>query len=142
MNSISLEGIALKPGALAKLKPHAGKLNGLDVSKNGLTDADMVAIGDLHNLTHLDISGNKLVDDNGMKYLQSLTNLSALRINDTSITEKSLPIINKLPQLHYVVVRNSQFWICGRPQNTKSQIKFSDAASLNKAPLDIFGPLH
>jgi hypothetical protein len=139
---LDLEGIDLKQGSLAKLRPLAESLTSLNVAKTGLTKVDMAAIEELHCLRRLDLSGNKLIDDNCAKYLPSLVNLNWLDITDTGITEKSLPDIYKLAKLRKVIMRNRQFWTSGHPQESKSGVKFQDAGADNKIPIEMFSPLH
>jgi hypothetical protein len=142
LSKLDIEGIGLKQGTIAKLKPLAASLTSIDFAKSGLTKVDMLAIGDLHNLTHLDVSGNKLVDDSCLKYLQPLHKLVVLNITDTAVTEKSLPDIDRLPSLKTVIIRNSQFWISGKPQKSKAGITFRDASTDTRVPIYMFGPLH
>ena len=142
LSKLDVEGILLKPGSIAKLKTLAGNLTALNVSKTGLTTVDMPAIGELHLLRRLDLSGNKKVADNQAKYLQPLVCLEVLNISDTAITEKSLPVLDRLPHLKKVLIRNGQFWTSGHPQKSKSGATFVDVGSTNRAPIEVFSPLH
>ena len=143
LSKLDLEGIRLQQGTVAKLKPLAAGLHSLNVSKTGLTKVDMATIGEFHSLIHLDLSGNKLIDsDCANKYLPSLVKLETLDIADTTITEASLAVIDKLPRLKRVIIRNQQFWTSGKPQKSKAGITFRDCATDTRMPIEVFGPLH
>jgi len=143
LSKLDLEGIRLKQGTVAKLKPLAASLNSLNISKTGLTKVDMAAIGEFHSLKHLDLSGNKIIDNSSAKkYFPSLVKLETLDISDTAITEESLSVIDKLPRLKRVIIRDLQFWTSGKPQRSKSGITFRDCATDTRMPIEVFSPLH
>ena len=66
--------------------------------------------------------------------------LGFLAINDTGITDKSVPLLAKLPCLTEVIVRGKEFWKTGKPRAQVGHVKFIDVASRNSAPTDIFEP--
>jgi hypothetical protein len=142
LGGLHVQGTNLKPGSLAKLKGLAPHLTTLNVAKTGLTKVDMPAISAFKHLTNLEVDGNKSVDDSCVKYFLPLVNLETLYISDTSITDKSLPDLYKLPALKTVIIRNSQFWTGGKPQKTKPGIEFQDKAGKARVPLEMFSPLH
>ncbi len=139
---VNLSGISLKPGTLSNIKSLPERLTDLNVSKTGCTAIDMAFIGQCAKLTNLDISGNKQIGDGSTKYLIKLTKLKTLQLQDTSITEKSLPQLAKLPFLKKLVVRNRSFWIKGFGKSPKSTLAIYDVSTSGNSSADMFEPLH
>ena len=142
LTRIGMQGIKLKHGSLAKLKPIGDQLTGLNLSRTGMNNEDMAAIGDLHGLNNLDISNNNLLGDACSISFRSLTGLKVLDISDTGITEKSLPDLCTLPKLNKLTVRGSRFWTSGKPEKQRGNMKIRDTFIDGKVPLEMFSPLH
>jgi hypothetical protein len=139
---LNCAGINLKPGALAALKPLGTHLSNLNVSRVGLTRAEMPAIADLKSLVNLRLDGNKALDNSCVKMLLPLKNLQLVDISDTAITDKCLGDLYKLPTLKIVMIRSHQFWTGGKPQKTRPGINFEDGETHTRIPLEMFTPLH
>ncbi len=142
LSRLSMEGIKLEHGSLAKLRPLADTLVSLNVSRTGLTNADVKDIGDLDALTHLDLSGNNLVGDLSIKYLHSLTKLKVLDVTDTGVTEKSISQIGALPNLERLIIRGQRFWNSPKDVTRIGKVKIKDSSTNSRVPLEVFSPLH
>jgi len=139
---VNLSGISLKPGTLSKIKSLPEKIIDLNVSKTGCTAIEMPFIGQCIKLTNLDISGNKQIGDSSIKDLSKLTKLKTLQLQDTSVTEKSLPQLAKLPLLKKLVVRSKSFWIKGFGKSPKATLTIYDASASKNVSPDLFDPSH
>ncbi len=139
---VNLSGISLKPGTLSKIKSLPEKLIELNVSKTGCTAIAMPFIGQCIKLTNLDISGNKQIGDGSIKDLSKLTKLKTLQLQDTSITEKSLPQLAKLPLLKKLIVRSRSFWFKGFGKSPKATLAIYDASASKNLSPDLFDPFH
>jgi len=135
---LGIEGINLKPGTIAKLKPLMAKLTSFDVSNTGLTKTDAAILNELKSLQMLSISGNRQIDDDCVKYLSQLNELKTLSMHDTSITEKSIPVLIKLPHLLRVIVREKKFWKSSKHQTKYGKVEFVDFARISNIPVDFF----
>ena len=142
LTRLSMEGIKLQHGSLAKLKPLSDNLAGLNVSRTELTNMDIKDIGDLLSLTHLDLSGNNLVGDASIKYLHSLTKLKVLDVTDTGVTEKSIAQIGALPNLEMLIIRGQRFWNSPKDVKRIGKVKIKDSSTNSRVPLEVFSPLH
>ncbi|HEX4145096.1 MAG TPA: M56 family metallopeptidase [Pirellulales bacterium] len=63
-----------------------------------ITDEGLKTVGELTNLTNLDLSGNKL-SDAGLIHLQKLSRLEGLSLDNTGITEQGLKNLEPLQSL-------------------------------------------
>lgn len=139
--NLNIHGITLKPGYLSKLKGVLAHLIDLDISTVNLKREDAAALAFATELKSLDLTGNKGFDDSCVVYLAGMKRLKSLKVTDTSITDKSLAELSKLPKLKSLLVRKRTFWRSGVPGETNGQLKVIDSASKSNA-LDIFKPLH
>lgn len=75
-----------------------------------LGDATLKSMRELVNLQRLHCFGCSLVTDAGIKSgLRNLTNLKAINLNGTKITNKGVRYLRKLPKLQYVGIDRCQF---------------------------------
>jgi hypothetical protein len=139
---LNIHGTSLKPGCLTKLKGAFGHFIDLDLSATNLRREDAAALTSATELKSLDLSGNKGFDDSCIIYLAGMTHLKSLKISDTSVTEKSLAQLSKLPKLKSLIVRNRTFWRSGVPRETSGRLKVIDCSVKNNASLEVFEPLH
>ena len=142
LTRLNLGALTLTMGAIAKLKPLMTHLLDFNLSRTDLTREDCANLVNLTAAQYLDIAFNRKIDDSCAGYFTHLTKLQTLTINDTGITDKSLPILLKLPNLKQVVIRGKEFWKSGMPKNKVGHIKFVDVSAKNEVPSEVFGPLH
>jgi hypothetical protein len=142
LSDISFEGISLKPGTIGKLKPLMPKLRGLGLGKTGLTKEDAAIFQELKAVRLLGIAGNRHIDNDCVKYLSHLKALVGLSIQDTSITDKSLPMLINLPNLRKVKVRDKDFWTSKKHQSKYGQVEFIDIESCGSMPAEFLAPMH
>lgn len=140
--TLNIRGISLKTGNLAKLKGALSHLTDLDMSNINLGKEDAAALVSAPELKLLDIAGNKRFDDSCVSYLAGMKHLKSLNITDTSVTDKSLPELSKLPKLKSITVRARTFWRSSQPSQFKGRLKVIDSASKSNTTVDMFSPLH
>lgn len=73
----------------------------LDVSNCGLTPADLQVLGQLPNLTKLQLQKNN-IDDTGIPHLRNLKKLEYLNVYQTPLSDKSVQTLLQLPALNKV----------------------------------------
>ena len=139
---LNIEGIDLQPGTIARLKPLMANLQSFDVAKTGLTKKDAAILKELKVVHDLSISANRQMDNDCVNYLGHLKELKSLSIFDTSITDKSIPILIKMPQLRTVKVRDKEFWTSIKHQTKYGQVEFIDVSRSTTIQSDFFSPLH
>jgi hypothetical protein len=139
---LELNGSNLKEGNLQKIKSLPGTLYSLNCSRTHIGNADMAFIGKCQKLTSLNLDGDKKITDACIEDIAKLKLLDYLNIADTGMTEKSLPILAKMPNLKHLVVRNSTFWKEGSGKSPLSTLKISDSVAVSRTPVDVFTPLH
>ncbi|MBU6453284.1 MAG: hypothetical protein KGS72_15990 [Cyanobacteria bacterium REEB67] len=142
LRSLHLQGLELKPGTMEKLTGSAQSITVLSLSRCHLSDEEMKTVGKFTALTQLSIDGNPKISDRGAKNLASMPNLVSLDIMDTSITEKSLPILMGLKKLKKIMVRPNQFWTKSKPRNQVGNIVFEKLSDHIQVPMEMFAPLH
>jgi len=142
LTELKLEGASIKPGMIFKLKSKMPQMINLNISRISITREDTAILKTLRDVKFLSLSTNTNINDETMKYLAGLDNLHTLTIDDTSVTEKSLPILLKLPGLRYVVVRDKTFWKSKNHKNKMGNVTFTDCQTTSNAPPDVFSPLH
>jgi hypothetical protein len=140
--NLNIRGISLKTGSLAKLKGALSHLTDLDMSNINLGKEDAAALVSAPELKMLEIAGNKRFDDSCVGYLAGMKHLKSLNITDTSVTDKSLPELSKLPKLKSITVRARTFWRSGQPGQLKGRLKVIDSFSKSNTTEDMFSPLH
>jgi len=140
--SLNIRGISLKAGSLAKLKGALTHLTDLDLSKVNFGKEDAAALVSAPELKMLDLAGNKRFDDSCVVFLAGMKHLKSLNITDTSVTDKSLPGLSKLPKLKTITVRARTFWRSGQPGQLIGRLKVIDSASKSNTTEDMFSPLH
>ena len=141
--NLNLYGTPLKKGSLAKLKPLFPQLYDLDLTGVNMQKSDAELLQYLSTIVNLDLHANGELDDSCVKYLSKLNTLQVLYITDTKITDKSLPVLAKLPKLKTLVVRPAKFWTPGQPHaKLRPGLEIVDAVSRSRAPLEIFRPVH
>jgi hypothetical protein len=139
---LNIRGISLKAGSLAKLNGALAHLTDLDLSKINFGKEDAAVLVLAPELKLLDIAGNKRFDDSCVGYLAGMKHLKSLNITDTSVTDKSLPELLKLPKLKSITVRARTFWRSGQPGQLNGRLKVIDSASKSNTTEDMFSPLH
>jgi hypothetical protein len=139
---LNIEGTSLKPGNIFKLRPLMPKLVGFSLARTSISKADAAILKDLKAVQMLTLSSNSHIDNDCVKYLSDLKELSVLNIDDTSITDKSIPLLIKLPKLREVKVRPKAFWKTKEHLNKYGKVDFIDIEHFSGAPADVFGPLH
>jgi len=133
---ISLEGINLKPGTIGELKPLLPNLIGFNVTRTGLTKEDATVLKELKVVRELRLATNRQIDNQCVKYLSQLKELESLSIADTSITDKSIPMLIKIPKLKSVKVRDKDFWTSTKHQTKYGRLEFIDAERTSTIPAD------
>lgn len=137
---IALEGISLKAGTVGKLKPLLANLISFNIGRTGLTKEDAAILKELKAVRELRIDTNIRLDNECVNYLSHLTALQKLSIYDTSITDKCIPILVKLPNLHTVTVRDKDFWTSKTHKAKYGQVEFIDQERRSTMPADFFKP--
>lgn len=140
--TLNLDGMNLKPGNLAKIKSLPKYAAAINCSRTHLTAADLAFIGKCENLVSLVINGNTQLDDETAKCLAKLKKLDNINLADTAMTEKSLPILLKLPNLHRITVRRSTYFKHNSHPILPPTVHIIDISQQNKLPLEVFEPLH
>ncbi len=143
LGNLNLYGTPLKKAAWLKLKPLFPKLYDLDLTGVNMQKSDAELLQYLSNIINLDIHANGELDDSCVKYLSKLNTLQVLIITDLKITDKSLPVLAKLPKLKTLVVRPAKFWTPGQPRmKLRPGLEIVDAAARSRTPIEIFRPVH
>jgi len=142
LKELKLEGSDIKPGTIFKLKSLMPQLTSLDIARISITKEDTAILKSLKSAKFLNLSTNKNIDNNSIKYLSGLNDLRSLALDDTSVTDKCLPDLLKLPSLCYVVVRGKTFWTTKKHKNMIGKILFEDCEATSNAPPEVFTPLH
>src|SRR5262249_22038253 len=65
------------------------KLQSLDLSNNGFTDAALAGLAEMKNLRHL-LLRDSMITDEGLKHLAGLTSLEELDLSGTRITDRGI----------------------------------------------------
>lgn len=79
----------------------------LDVSNCGLNNEDIKVLGQMTNLTKLNLQKNN-IDDSGIAYLQSLKKLEYLNVYQNPLSDKSIQAIQQLPALKKINLWQTQ----------------------------------
>jgi hypothetical protein len=94
---VDLSGKQTTDADLAHLKafPELRKLDlkgnfDRESERNHLTDAGLKHLRDLHKLEHLNVAGHPDITDASIEHLEKLSNLKAIDLVDTSVTEKGV----------------------------------------------------
>lgn len=85
---------------LVKLKKQAVWLK---INNTNLTDSQLAVIGQLTNLTRLDVSHTHITDK-GLQYLQTLSNLQYLNLVGTNVSTNGIMQLKPLKNLHSLFV--------------------------------------
>ncbi len=142
LTTLNIRGISLRQGSLTRLQGALKQLTDLDMSSINLGKEDAAALAAATQLKLLDIAGNKRFDDSCIGYLAGMKHLKSLNITDTSVTDKSLSELAKLPKLKSITVRARTFWRSGQPSQLNGRLKVIDSASKSNTTVDMFSPLH
>ncbi len=142
LRMLNISSLTLDKGTLSKLKPLVSHLSDLTLARTELNKEELASLGPMPAIEHLDIAFNHKLDDSCASQLAHLTKLKQLAINDTGITDKSLPILVKLPNLTQVTVRGRDFWRTSLAKKEIGHIKFVDVAAKSSVPVDVWEPLH
>jgi hypothetical protein len=138
----NIEGTNLKPGNIRKIKPLMANILFFNLTRTGLTKQDAAILPELKIVRVLNIATNKQIDNDCVKYLGQMKELKTLTIDDTSITDKSIPDLIKLPKLQQVIVRDKAFWTKKEHKRQYGHVEFVDVEKLSNAPVEVFTPLH
>lgn len=101
--------------AIASLKDVSSQVAWLDLSRAGVEDESLSALGELTNMVRLKLDNNP-VTDAGVEKLQNLRNLESLNLYNTSVTDGSVESIGKLTSLKRVYLWLSQVTAEGKAQ--------------------------
>jgi hypothetical protein len=142
LKGLNLSALVLIAGAIGKIKPLLTHLLELNLARTDLTKEDCANLVNLAAVQHLDVGFNHKIDDSCVTYFSHLTKLQYLAISDTDITDKSLPILLKLPNLNEIVVRGKEFWRNGKAKAQIGHTKFIDVSVKLEPPAEVFEPLH
>lgn len=142
LQQLHVSTLKLKHGALAQLKPLMPHIIRLNIGRTESGNEDVAIVQYLKNVQILDISSNPRVDNHAAPYLSHLNDLRKLNIEDTGISDKSLPTLMKIPRLETVYVRPKSFWSKGVINAKTGHIKILDVSSTSDMPLDALTPLH
>ena len=82
------------------------QITGIDVHRTHFTDADLLTLKNLSNLTTLNLYGTRITDA-GLQSLSGLTNLRVLQLNDTAITDAGLEHLQALTNLTELGLNNT-----------------------------------
>lgn len=80
----------------------------LDLSNSAITDEDLQYIGEMTNLTKLEITSCANISDEGVAYLRGLKNLDTIQLSKTRITDKSIDVLTPLKRLRSLELFNTQ----------------------------------
>ena len=86
---------------------HLPDLNDVALSKNPLTNEDLLPIQTLLSLKQLVLSGTKITDDAG-PILARLQNLETLLLDDTQVSNQIIGYLAQLPHLKFLRLWNTQ----------------------------------
>ncbi len=75
------------------------KLTLLDFSRANVDESDILALSQIKTLFHLDVTGEKAVNDKTIVYLSTLPSLDYLDIEYCPVTAKSIPAFQKMSSL-------------------------------------------
>jgi len=139
---ININGSNLKEGNLSRIKSLPDTLTNLNVSRTGVGPRDTAFLGKCKKLTSLNIGGNKKITDACMKDLVGLKMLDNLYVDDTQVTEKSLPLFAQMPRLRKLIVRNRTFWKVAPGKSPRAGLTIEDSVIQSRTPVDVFAPLH
>ncbi len=103
----AVAGAAFGDAELEKLAAAGKDLVWLDLSRTGITDAGLKALGKMPNLQHLDLRGTA-VGDAGLEALAPLHNLQTLGLYGTAVTDAGLPALQRLSWLETALCRRHQ----------------------------------
>jgi len=142
LSVVNLNGSNLKEGNLSRIKSLPDTLSNLNVSRTGVGPRDTAFLAKCKKLTSLNIGGNKKITDACMKDLAGLKMLDNLYVDDTEVTEKSLPIFAQMPKLRKLIVRNKTFWKVAPGKSPRATLVIEDSVVQSRTPVDVFGPLH
>lgn len=90
----------ITPEGIAHLKS-LPDLQILSIHSPEFSDAEMAAVGELKNLTHLRVSGEG-INNKGLAHLQSMKKLNDVYFESTSIADEGLPALYSLNGLDFV----------------------------------------
>jgi hypothetical protein len=142
LEDLTIEGTSLKPGNIFRLRPVLPGLLTFRLPRTNISKADTAVLKELKLVRLLTLGANKNINNDCVQYLSNLKDLRILDIDDTSITDKSIPMLIKLPSLREVKVRDALFWKTKEHRTTYGKVHFADITHFVDAPTDIFGPLH
>jgi hypothetical protein len=116
-----------------------------------IADEGMAALSNLSDLQILDLSSNPKITTNGLLQLSALKKLRHLCIEDTAITSKDLPVIQKMtrlmPSLRRITLRGKSFTDAKTTQWQQAFPHLKIVASQEKEEVkkdapEIFAPIH
>ena len=90
-------------GDVFKFLRNWSMLRSLDATMCTVTEADLQAIGELRDLTSLELGGTE-IDDRGMRGIQTLSKLRKLSLGKTRITPQSLEVIKCFKRLRLLTL--------------------------------------
>jgi len=100
-------GATPSPTDIEKLLSAKAQITWLNLANQNITDAMLSKIGELPNLTRLQIQQNP-ISDAGIANLEKLQNLETLNIYGTQVTDAALTSIEKLPNLKKLFLWQTQ----------------------------------
>ncbi len=144
LNTINIPMNELTPDTYELFSAYP-KLTSLDVGRCHPSEQAIKSIAKCTNLTDLDISGNRTVNDRTIKYLTPLKQLKSIRLYGTNVSLKGLAELKDLP-LKLIVLPEREYEKDKLDALSKifphtSLIKKGES-KLNKNEETIFAPLH
>ena len=105
LRSLWLIRVPTTPGKLANIR-NLGLLEELIIGYSGITNADMIHLQKLVNLTRLSLYGENITDQ-GLEHLSGLKNLKYLDLRQNKLTDESLRHLRNLTNLEELHLSHS-----------------------------------
>ncbi|MBU6454756.1 MAG: hypothetical protein KGS72_23515 [Cyanobacteria bacterium REEB67] len=142
ITNFNMGSLSLKPNMMSKFKSLPSTVTSLNCTRCQLGPAEISFVGKCHKLVALDIGGNKALNDVTIKEFSNLKLLDYINVADTSVTDKSLPFLAKLPSLHKITIRANHFWTVNKIKSPRPDLIVEDVTGSARAPVEVFDPLH
>lgn len=100
-NRLGVRGNKATDMDLQALLPLKSNIVELNLSRSEVTDAGLVAVGEMTNLTHLHLN-NTGITDAGISHLENLYQLEYINLYGTAVTDESVDVLKRLKRLRKV----------------------------------------
>jgi len=113
---VSLADKTITSEQVALLAVAAEQITWLDLANKSVADEMLQTIGQLSNLTRLELNNNPITDQGLQQGLQELQHLEVLNMYGTQITDASIPIIAKMKSLRRIYLWQTEVSPAGMQQ--------------------------